>query len=326
MRARLCLYSAVTGFGVLACTSSPGAPMGTSSAGMSAADVAGAAGSPASVMGGASAGGASAGGTSDGAANGGSSSISGGTGGAAGSAGAAGTAAEVVVHPLATDEAFANPLAGFRPDLGNTNHYATLFSQYIKWNEIEKSESDGVDKIKAFTDAAWKSLPALNAKVIPRVYLDYPGQGTYWPSDLTTNDYTSDAFKARLKRLIGRLGQVWDGDPRVAFVQTGLIGQWGEQHDPAPDASLAPVMSDASCAMFVASSVRPHVSMAFAISSCTWLNHVESSCVGATVGTTPSRKPALPVPLTFAPAVAVSIRFIVIPLCLGMRRPEGRCL
>jgi hypothetical protein len=80
--------------------------------------------------------------------------------------------------------------------------------------------------------------------------LDYPGQGTYWPEDLTTNDYTSDAFKARLKRLIGRLGQVWDSDPRVAFVQTGLIGQWGEQHDPPPDAALAQLMSDAYTTAF----------------------------------------------------------------------------
>jgi hypothetical protein len=157
---------------------------------------------------------------------------------------------EVVIHPLASDEAFANPLAGFRPDLGNSNHYATLFRQYIKWNEIENSEADGVDKIQAFCDAAWQGLPQQNAKVIPRVYLDWPGSGTYWPADLSTLDYTSDAFKARLVRLITRLGQVWDNDPRVAFVQTGLIGRWGEQHDPAPTGDLAMQMGEAFASAF----------------------------------------------------------------------------
>ena len=33
-------------------------------------------------------------------------------------------------------------------------------------------------------------------------------------------------------RLIGRLGEVWDNDPRVAWVQTGIIGYWGEQENP----------------------------------------------------------------------------------------------
>jgi Domain of unknown function (DUF4832) len=245
-RAGFYLLGAVACIGAFACTSSAGSSVasGNGSAGVgAAAGLDSSAGSPAFGMGGA---GANAGGTNAGSAN-----TEGGAGGVSGAAsGSAGAFAEVVVRPLATDEAFANPLTGFRPDLGNSNHYATLYRQYIKWNEIENSESDGVDKIKAFSDAAWQGLPALNGKVIPRVYLDWPGQGTYWPQDLTTGDYTSDAFKARLTRLIGRLGQVWDGDPRVAFIQTGLIGQWGEQHDPAPDASLAQLMSDAYTAAF----------------------------------------------------------------------------
>ena len=234
------MLGAVAHVGLCACTSraeSSGASFAGSAGVSAAAGLESGAGSPASTLGG--------------SANGGSANGVSGAGGVAGAgSGSAGASAEVVVQPLPTDEAFANPLAGFRPDLGNSNRYATLYRQYIKWNEIENSESDGVDKIKAFSDAAWKNLPAQNAKVIPRVYLDWPGQGTYWPQDLSANDYASDAFKARLKRLIARLGQAWDGDPRVAFVQTGLIGRWGEQHDPAPDASLAQLMSNAFVASF----------------------------------------------------------------------------
>jgi hypothetical protein len=70
--------------------------------------------------------------------------------------------------------------------------------------------------------------------VIPRVYLDWDsGSGNeYWPADLTSGDWSSQQFKDRVVRLVGRLGEVWDNDPRVAWVQTGIIGYWGEQENP----------------------------------------------------------------------------------------------
>jgi len=33
-------------------------------------------------------------------------------------------------------------------------------------------------------------------------------------------------------RLIARLGEAWNDDPRIAFVEMGIIGDWGEHHDP----------------------------------------------------------------------------------------------
>ena len=73
-----------------------------------------------------------------------------------------------------------------------------------------------------------------NIKVIPRVYLDWNSEtnNEYWPADLQSGDWTSQQFKDRVVRLIGRLGEVWDNDPRVAWVQTGIIGYWGEQENP----------------------------------------------------------------------------------------------
>ena len=35
-----------------------------------------------------------------------------------------------------------------------------------------------------------------------------------------------------MKKLIKKLGEAWDNDPRVAYVEMGLIGEWGEHHDP----------------------------------------------------------------------------------------------
>lgn len=156
----------------------------------------------------------------------------------------------VSVRPPPYDKAFANPLKGFRPDLGTQHTYGTLVRHYIPWNAIENSAADGVEKIKAYCNAAWKDLPASNTKIIPRVFLEWPGRGTHWPADLTTGDYTSPAFRARLVALIKKLGEAWNPDPRVAFVQSGLIGQWGEQHRPSPPADLQALMGDAFVAAF----------------------------------------------------------------------------
>ncbi len=141
----------------------------------------------------------------------------------------------------------AAPLKGFSPDISTFKRYpwATLVHDDIKWNDIENNASDGVEKIEEYCNRRWSELASHNVKVIPRVYLEWPGKGTYWPSDMTTGDYTSPQFKQRLVRMIEKLGDAWDNDPRVAFVETGLIGQWGEQHDPTPSPEIQKLMGDA---------------------------------------------------------------------------------
>lgn len=131
--------------------------------------------------------------------------------------------------------AFRNPLEGMRPYVSSarTHPWASLARQYIEWNRIENKESDTIDKIKEVTDALIGDLPAYNIKIVPRVYLFWPPDKEYWPSDLTPGDYTSPAFRSRMVRLIARLGEAWDKDPRIAFIEMGIIGYWGEQHDPS---------------------------------------------------------------------------------------------
>jgi len=158
-------------------------------------------------------------------------------------------AADVVIRPLEYTNALKNPCKGLRYNGGQANvipdnPLISVSHDYIRWNTIENSESDGIDKIRAFCNNAWKDLPSRNVKVIPRVYLSWPIQGTYWPCDMTTGDYSSPQFKSRMVRLIQRLGQVWDSDPRVAFVEMGIIGQWGEQHDPSPDDAMQKLLAD----------------------------------------------------------------------------------
>jgi hypothetical protein len=142
----------------------------------------------------------------------------------------------VTVNPVEASGPLTNPLMGFRNDLNSYSQYpySSVVRQYIKWNEIESNAADTVQKITDFCNTKWANLPANNIKVIPRVYIDWDSNlgNENWPADLQTGDWSSQQFKDRVVRLVGRLGEAWDNDPRVAWVQTGLIGYWGEQENP----------------------------------------------------------------------------------------------
>ena len=58
-------------------------------------------------------------------------------------------------------------------------------------------------------------------------------------------DYSSDQFCRRVLRLVERLGALWDNDPRVAFLQMGLIGKWGEHHSPSVPPEMQKLLGDA---------------------------------------------------------------------------------
>ena len=47
-----------------------------------------------------------------------------------------------------------------------------------------------------------------------------------------TGGYFDPNFNSRLEKLVEKLGKAWDNDPRVAYVEMGIIGEWGEHHDP----------------------------------------------------------------------------------------------
>lgn len=147
----------------------------------------------------------------------------------------------VTVTPAEFDGAINNPLKGFR-DYKKAG-YGLLRRQYIRWNEIEVCAGDSVERIIARTNEVTtingRRFEDLNVKLVPRVYLDWngtPGR-QFWPADLHTFDYDSPAFQERLVRLVEKLGKAWDEDPRIYAVQMGLIGYWGEHHNPAPTAA-----------------------------------------------------------------------------------------
>lgn len=68
-------------------------------------------------------------------------------------------------------------------------------------------------------------------------YKQIPGSvGAYVDSaDINTpitGGYFDPSFPERVTKLVEKIGKAWDNDPRVAYVEMGIIGEWGEHHDP----------------------------------------------------------------------------------------------
>lgn len=182
-----------------------------------------------------------------------------------------------VIHPKEYTGAMKNPLMGltgkdFFVNTANDEYclydqtldympWASMMMTYIPWDALENDESDTIEDIAEYCNQRWRGKDAngewhsyeeYGIKVIPRVYLRFPTDfgtfyglgGDHWPDDMKTGDFTSAQFDARLKRLIERLGKLWDNDPRVAYIQMGIDGTWGEQHGTSEPANLAKYFND----------------------------------------------------------------------------------
>ncbi len=153
---------------------------------------------------------------------------------------------QVVIRPQVYEHALRNPLKGFtNRGFREDNEWATLVHSYIRWNQIENDQSDGILKIRQWCDTEWRGVSERHQKVIPRVYLHWSGDKKYWPADMTPDDYTSEQFVHRVTRLVRRLGLCWDKDPRVAHVELGIIGKWGEHHSPSPTPDIERLLGKA---------------------------------------------------------------------------------
>jgi hypothetical protein len=142
-----------------------------------------------------------------------------------------------------------NPLKGFRP--GADKIYSPVLRPYIKWSDLERCEADSPARLTAYLNKIAASAPKHNSKLVPRVYLDWDGTKDargeprqYWPADMYRFDYQSPTFIARLRRLIRRMGEAWNGDPRIGFVEMGMIGFWGEMHNPAPWGDMRQLLTE----------------------------------------------------------------------------------
>lgn len=140
-----------------------------------------------------------------------------------------------------------NPLKGFMPYSGSY----TTFPYSMEWSYLPlRSLMSGP------TNFNWSSLDTLlntdtgrAHHTVFRVYLDYPTLPTGIPQylldgGLTTYAYTNygnddislcpnyedSNLQQAMTNFIAALGARYDGDRRIAFIELGLLGFWGEWH------------------------------------------------------------------------------------------------
>lgn len=140
-----------------------------------------------------------------------------------------------------------NPLKGWAPYWFPwlTQYYLPVSMNfwYVSWRELEPNPNDY--RFEQW-EQRWDTNLTRNNHVVFRVYLDYPGEPTgvpQWLIDMGVEmrpyteyggglspDYDDPRLVQALVRLIRALGRRYNNHPRVAFVQLGFLGFWGEWH------------------------------------------------------------------------------------------------
>lgn len=85
-------------------------------------------------------------------------------------------------------------------------------------------------------------------QAVIRYYLEYPDSPTGVPQFLIDGglvmtgispNYEDLNLREALKSFIAAYGAKYDGDKRIAFLQVGILGSWGEWHSPSPSAEVS---------------------------------------------------------------------------------------
>ncbi len=153
---------------------------------------------------------------------------------------------EVILRPKAAPGPLDNPLKGYcvYTDAGKIHRPYSMVFLYVPWKKLEPQE--GRYAFAEWEKEAWSHPAAAGKHVVLRVYADYPKKPPAMPEWLLKKgvtqkayedyggglspDYDHPAMGAALERLVMAMGKRYDKHPRVAFVQLGLLGFWGEWH------------------------------------------------------------------------------------------------
>lgn len=145
-----------------------------------------------------------------------------------------------------------NPLKGFIPYAqqmdNNTGLPHTMEWFYLPLNDVVKGDKS-YDWSKFENEL--EAIKARGHQAALRFYLDYPSKKTGVPDYLLgaggidqsrkytvfnnngisfSPDYNDPRVQSLIKDFVTAFGKKYDGDPRIGFITTGLVGFWGEQH------------------------------------------------------------------------------------------------
>ena len=140
-----------------------------------------------------------------------------------------------------------NPLRGFYTnyDWGEPVHDfpASLEFAYIPLSELMSGPSNFT--FDTGLEPRLLAAEGRSHQIILRPYIDYPTKASGLPAFLEgqvemrsysehgggmSPDYNNLELRAALSSFIQAFGQAYDGDTRIALIQLGLLGFWGEWH------------------------------------------------------------------------------------------------
>ena len=151
------------------------------------------------------------------------------------------SSADWAVDDARTD---ANPLKGFITSYlwaePSNDFPDTMEFLYLPMSDLWGADGETFD---ASLEPLMTAAAERSHHVVLRVYLDYPSKPSGVPSYLSdvvecvpytehgggcSPDYENPELREAILGLIAALGHRYDGDPRLGFVQIGLLGFWGE--------------------------------------------------------------------------------------------------
>jgi len=154
-------------------------------------------------------------------------------------------AEDVVIRPPAKAGPLDNPLKGWCPytNAGQIHQPYSMVYQYVSWRELEPVE--GEFRFDEW-EKTWQDERAQGKHIVFRVYVDYPSLPSGLPDWVRkagvketayqehggghSPDYDDPRMVAAMERLIVALGKRYNKHPRIAIIQLGLLGFWGEWH------------------------------------------------------------------------------------------------
>ncbi|RYG46574.1 DUF4832 domain-containing protein [bacterium] len=157
-----------------------------------------------------------------------------------------------IVRPAPAPGPLDNPLKGWCSylDAGPIDQPYAMAFLYVPWKELEPER--GRYAFERWEKKAWSHPGAKGKHIVFRIYADYPSKPSGVPDWLRKEgvkmtryteegggespDYNDPRMVEGMERLIAALGKRYNPNPRVAFVQFGLLGFWGEWHTyPRPE-------------------------------------------------------------------------------------------
>jgi len=135
-----------------------------------------------------------------------------------------------------------NPMKGWMPGYKgiNSTFPYSIDHFYIPLNKVYKDwgECDWTD-----FETELDRIVGGGRHVVTRFWIDYPNNPSGMPGFLIDNvgykvpmyddnspHWNDDTLMVALEEFIQMFGERYDGDPRIAFIEAGLYGYWGEWH------------------------------------------------------------------------------------------------